>query len=412
MKDKSAGYPHLVNSEPEPVKTKPEKEEKKHDVVKSSQASQNSQQTNYNPPKPKTEHHPTTQNWSNNNPNYNEGPRLNFQPNKSPYNVQNQGINFNTMYPPPLNTALSNQGIRLPVVNPKEIDVRSAALQKQNSRQDMYQDGAKFNNYQISGDKKNFLNDLPPRFANQYRYWQQSLQNENQFNTNQDNKFREDNFNNTNLQNNQYSTNVPSSSNRPNWQINSPINQEHYPPQTWWKPENPPANYNTNFSNASLNIQPNYYSSMPNNLSNPYQTIPSYNQGLGSQNKQESLNLAPNYLQPNLGQPQQMQNIQNMVPPSSFNSSLNSFGTYGQTVGRDSLMYPQFGGSKLNYPPDMKGMDKPLSQFSPGKNLLSGLNYGGNILGDMQLRNSLNVNYNDPLNPDMNSSNNQIMVSD
>ncbi|KOB67803.1 Uncharacterized protein OBRU01_19269 [Operophtera brumata] len=275
LKDKS-GYPHLVNTDPEPKK---EKEE----VKKEPKASQTSQ-----PFQPKHEQSP---NWTNSSQNFSEPPRMTFQKH---YGIQNTGISYNPNYQPGVN----NAGIRLPVVNPKEIDVRTAAMQKQNSRQDMFQEH-KFNpNYQISGDKKNFLNDLPPRFANQYRYWQNAQ--ENQYN---DNKFRDDNFkpNASSPMFNQQRSNTQ-------WAGQMPENFQQPP---WWKPENPP---NFNYT-PNMNVQPSYFT--PVNNVPTYQNIP-YNAQI-THNKTEN----QPYLPSTIGQP--MQTLQSLVASPNFNSTLNSF---------------------------------------------------------------------------------------
>lgn len=317
LKDKSAGYPHLVNTGPEPQK-KAEKEEKKE--TKPAQASsQNSQGS-----QPKREQ---PQNWGNNAQNYQEPPRMVFQRN---YNIPTAGTSYNPSYPP----NVSNQGIRLPVVNPKEIDVRTAALQKQSSRQEMFQE-PKFNQpYQVSGDKKNFLNDLPPRFANQYRYWQNAQ--ESQLN---ENKFRDDNFKSAPVFNNQSWVAPPAGENRP----------------AWWRPENPAA-FNANYP---IGVQPSVYSPMTS-MPSPYQSLPNYQMPNLAPVKPEPLN-QPGYLQQAIAQPQ-LQTLQSIVTSPNFNSSLNSF-TY-PTVGYDSSMYPQFG--KLNYPPPVNAkVDKPIYQGDP-----------------------------------------------
>ncbi|XP_045505856.1 uncharacterized protein LOC123702212 [Colias croceus] len=349
LKDKSAGYPHLVNAEPD---KKPEKDDKKD--PKLSQPNQNQQKRQDSP-------------W-NMPQNYNDAQRMNYQKN---YGIQNAGISYNPSYQSP-----SNQGIRLPVVNPKEIDVRTAALQKQSSRQDMFQDGHKFanQNYQVSGDKKNFLNDLPPRFANQYRYWQAAQDNQN------DNKFRDENFK---------ANTFPQRQNWPNPE------QNYQQPLSWWKPEQP--SFNSNFSAPPLTMQnvPNFYSQLPSN--NPYQNVP-FNQmpgqnlqnlgqnlsmGQNPQNLPKTDNLVPNYLQSNIGQPQL--SLQNLVNTPNFNS-LNSL-TYNP-VGYDSSMYPQFG--KFSYPP-VQMLDKP---FSNAKEQM-GLNFSNPL--DMPR----GLGYNEAFNQDM-----------
>ncbi|KAM3957014.1 uncharacterized protein ACR2FA_008948 [Aphomia sociella] len=371
LKDKSAGYPHLVNTDPEPAK-KNDKEEKKE--PKPSQLSQNSQQ---NFQQKKQERQPSP-NWG---PNvavqsFNE-PRMGFQ--KS-YGIQNAGISYNPNYQPNVN----NQGIRLPVVNPKEIDVRTAALQKQSSRHEMFQDSHKFGNqnYQMSGDKKNFLNDLPPRFANQYRYWQNTQ--ENQFN---ENKFRDENIQNNSLFNNQQQS---------NWMHNPP--GTGYQQQTWWKPENSLPTFNTNIPPPSLNMQPNFHSPrLGSNISNPYQNVSSFNQTQSiGQNKSDSL-INSNYLQSTVVQPQ-VQTLQNLVTSPNFNSSLNNYGSY-PAVSYDSSMYPQFN-NKLGYQPlPVKVMDKPQN-YQANKDMINmSLGFGSNVL-DMQQRN-LNINFNEPLNTDI-----------
>ncbi|XP_075989462.1 uncharacterized protein LOC142985268 isoform X2 [Anticarsia gemmatalis] len=354
LKDKSAGYPHLVNTEPEPVK-KVEKDDKKE--VKPSQSSQNSQTF-----QPKRLEHPTSPNWGPNVP-FPEGPRMNFQKN---YPVQNQGLNYNPNYAPNMN----NPGIRLPVVNPKEIDVRTAALQKQNSRQELFQDGQKYN-YQMSGDKKNFMNDLPPRFANQYRYWQTAQ--DNQFN---ENKFRDDSF----------KTNPMFNAQQPrNWNQQQP--PENYQQPVWWKPEQA-ANFNANFATPL----PNFYSQHLNaNLPNPYQNL-AYNQ-VQSAPKQEGFT-QPGYLQSAIGQPQ-LQALQNMVTSPNFSSSLNSFNSYAPSVSYDSSMYPQFN-NKLNYQPlQMKMGDKPQISYQGNKDLMdmNALGFGANVLDQR----NLNMNFNETL---------------
>ncbi|XP_041974121.1 protein SMG7-like [Aricia agestis] len=154
LKDKSAGYPHLVNAD-EPKK--PEKEEKKEN--KSSQGGPSSQ--TYQKP------------WPAGEPRFQKtyGVQAAYSPAGQPYGPAGQGYNPGGQSYGSVGPAYGSGGpafgpgqgaaIRLPVVNPKEIDVRSAALQK---RRDP--------DRPLSGDKRNFLADLPPRFANQYRHWQ------------------------------------------------------------------------------------------------------------------------------------------------------------------------------------------------------------------------------------------------
>ncbi|XP_038208921.1 protein SMG7-like [Zerene cesonia] len=350
LKDKSAGYPHLVNAEPDKKTEKEEKKEPK--PLQTNQNQQKRQETPWNMPQ-----------------NYNDAQRMSYQKN---YGIQNAGISYNPSYQSP-----SNQGIRLPVVNPKEIDVRTAALQKQNSRQDMFQDGHKFanQNYQVSGDKKNFLNDLPPRFANQYRYWQAAQENQT------DNKFRDENFK---------ANTFPQ---RQNW----PTPEQNYQqPMSWWKPEQP--TFNSNFSAPPLNMPnvPNFYSQLPSN--NPYQNV-AFNQmpaqslqglaqnplnmGQNAPNLPKTDNLVPNYLQSNIGQPQL--SLQNLVNSPNFNS-LNSL-TYNP-VGYDSSMYPQFG--KFGYQ-SVQMLDKP---FSNSKEPM-GLNFSNSL--DV----SRGLGFNEAFNQDM-----------
>ncbi|KAI5631467.1 hypothetical protein NE865_15831 [Phthorimaea operculella] len=355
LKDKSAGYPHLVNTEPEPKK----EEEKKKEVKPIQGSSQNSQQSYQ-------KSHPPAPNWPAQNF---TDPRMNFPKN---YSAQSPGLSYSPNFQ---HQPISTQGIRLPVVNPKEIDVRTAALQKQNSRQEVFQDGHKFANqkYQVSGDKKNFLNDLPPRFANQYRYWQNAQ--DNQF----DNKFRDENFQtNNSLFNNQQRS----------WVANQM--PENYQPNTWWKPENTQPNFSANFTNP-VNVQPNFYSPhLGTNPPYPNMSFQMPNQSIGQDKPQNFTTPPPNYLQTAIGQP----TLQNLVSSPNFNSSLNNFGSYAPTVGYDSSMYPQFN-TKLGYQPlQMKMMDKPQS-YQGDKNLLDmgGLNFGTNVL-DMQQRN-LNMNFNE-----------------
>ncbi|XP_023950516.2 nonsense-mediated mRNA decay factor SMG7 isoform X2 [Bicyclus anynana] len=372
LKDKSAGYPHLQNTEPEPKK--PEKEEKKE--VKSNQSSNANSQNHQQKREQAT-------NWPNPSaPSFNETPRMTIQKN---YGIQNVGMNYNPCYQMP---SPNSQGIRLPVVNPKEIDVRTAALQKQNSRQDLFQDGHKFANqvYQLSGDKKNFMNDLPPRFANQYRYWQNSQDTQYI-----DNKFRDDNLKNVNMStfNAQQQQQQPP---RQNWQPQQ--NESFQQPASWWKPEN-----QTNFNPQPFSAPPmNYYSSLPTNMPNPYTNM-QFNQGQTLQNigqnapnmvqniqnlnlGQSKPDLAPSYVQSAIGQPQ-IQTLQNLVASPNFNSTLNSFAPYAPAVTYDASMYPQF--NKLGYQPmPMKMMDKP--NYPGAKELDVGLNYGANVL-ELQTRN-------------------------
>lgn len=375
LKDKSAGYPHLQNAEPEPKKT--EKEDKKE--TKTTQHN-NSNSQNF---QPKREQSSNT--WQNQSvQNYNEGPRVSLQKN---YGIQNTGLSYNPNYQAPV---VNNQGIRLPVVNPKEIDVRTAALQKQNSRQELFQDGHKFGNqgYQMSGDKKNFLNDLPPRFANQYRYWQSAQ--ENQYN---DNKFRDDSPKNTSP----FNAQAP----RQNWPAQPSENFQQ--PMSWWKPENHPNFNPQNFATPSMNL-PNFYSPLPSNMSNPYtnipynqmqgqnlnQNMPNLGQNLGQNLQTKPENLSPNFLQSAIGQPQ-IQPLQNLVTSPTFNSTMNNFGPYNAPVSYDSSMYPQF--NKLGYQPlQMNMMDKQNFQGQGSKELDVGLNFGNNVL-DMQQR---TLNYNEP----------------
>lgn len=355
LKDKS-GYPHLVNTEPE----KKEKEEKKEQ-----KPSQNSQSQTY---QPKRQEIPPPPTWPiNAPPSFNE-PRMTFQKN---YGIQNAGLNYNpgsTTYNPGSTTyqpGVNNQGIRLPVVNPKEIDVRTAALQKQNSRQEMFQDGHKFHNYQVSGDKKNFLNDLPPRFANQYRYWQAAQ--ENQFN---DNKFRDDNF--------KPGSNAFNQQSRSSWMNQPPAPESYQPapaPWTAWKPDNPSQNFN--YTGPMNQMTPNYFApQINNNMPNPYQNMPSYNQMQNNmgQPKPENINANQPYLNMSstIGQP--MQTLQSLVTSPNFNSSLNSFSSYPPTVTYDAGMYPQF--SNIGYRPLQ--MQKPPN-FQDKDLMDLGVGFGNNL---------------------------------
>ncbi|XP_050356008.1 nonsense-mediated mRNA decay factor SMG7-like isoform X2 [Nymphalis io] len=370
LKDKSAGYPHLQNPDPEPKKL--EKDEKKESKI-NQVSSQNSQ--NFQPKRDQATSWPNPSAQS-----YNDGPRMTFQ--KNAYGIQSAGIIYNPNYQAPV---VNNQGIRLPVVNPKEIDVRTAALQKQSSRQELFQDGHKFGNqgYPITGgDKKNFLSDLPPRFANQYRYWQNAQ--ENQYN---DNKFRDDSPRNNSPFNAQTS--------RPNWA--TPQNENFQQPISWWKPENQPNFNPQNFSTPPMN----FYSSLPSNMTNPYtnlpysqiqgqnltQNLPNMGQNLSQNVQSKPENLSPTYVQSAIGQPQ-IQTLQNLVTTPNFNSNLNSFAPYNTSVSYDSSMYPQF--KKLGYQPlQMNMMDKQNFQSKGSKDLDVGLNFGTNVL-EMQQR---NLNY-------------------
>ncbi|XP_068628377.1 nonsense-mediated mRNA decay factor SMG7-like [Battus philenor] len=347
LKDKSAGYPHLVNTDPEPPK-KADKDERK-DTKPVAAVNQTAQQ-NF---QPKWQEH-TPQTWPMPPQQFNE-PRMGFQKN---YGIQNTGISYNPNYQA---APGFGQGIRLPVVNPKEIDVRTAALQKQTSRPELFQEGHKFTNhgYQMSGDKKNFLNDLPPRFANQYRYWQNAQDNQPG-----ENKFRDDSF----------KSNAFEQQPLRNWSNQQPDYQQ---PMTWWKPENTPL-FNTNFS-TPINIQPNYFSPhISSNTPNPYLNH-SYNQNQG----QKLDSVGPNW-QPTIGQPQ-IPTLQNLVTSPSFSASLNNFGSYAPSVGYDTSMYPQFS-SKLGFQPMQVKTEKPYQ----GKEMDEAVNFAASVM-DMQQR---NMNFN------------------
>ncbi|CAK1548063.1 unnamed protein product [Leptosia nina] len=344
LKDKSAGYPHLVNAEPDKKQT--EQEEK------------------FDKPQPQNTQKRQDSPWQ-----QNFDAQRNYQ---KTYGITNPGSGYNPNYQSP------NQGIRLPVVNPKEIDVRTAALQKQSSRQELFQDGHKFNqNYQVSGDKKNFLNDLPPRFANQYRYWQAAQ--DSQAN---ENKFRDDSF--------KANTFAPQQS----W----PAPEQNYQPMSWWKPEQQ--------SFAPMNL-PSFYPQQAPHISNPYQNMqfnqmpgqnvpnmstnmPQLNQNLPhlsqnvsslGQNMQNQIQLGSNPSMQSkpenyaVGQTP-MPTLQNLVPSPSFNSSISSFGTYNPPVSYDSAMYPQFG--KYYQPRQM--LDK--SGF-PNKEV--GMNFAANSVNMQRL---------------------------
>ncbi|CAH2068204.1 unnamed protein product, partial [Iphiclides podalirius] len=309
LKDKSAGYPHLVNTEPEPVK-KCDKEEKKE--TKPSQSGQGCQQ-GY----PNWQEQPPQANW----------PAPPPQPyGTRGYGVQSAGPSYGPGQP-------FGQGIRLPVVSPKEIDVRTAALQRQSSRPEPFHEGPKLppHGHQLSGDKKSFLNDLPPRFANQYRYWhnaQEAQQNEN--------KFRDDSF--------KQSFEQPQ----------PPRNWANTQPVGWWKPDNQ-AGFNGSFAPPAG--QPSYFAHLTNAQS-PYVGLP-YGQG---QPKPE----APSW-QPAVGQPQ-MPSLQSLVTLANFG------GSYSPSVGYDSSMYPQFG-NKLGYQPvQMNQMNIPEKPYQP-KELEDRLNF-------------------------------------
>ncbi|CAG9575437.1 unnamed protein product [Danaus chrysippus] len=363
LKDKSAGYPHLQNTETETKKS--EQEEKSEE--KSAQNSSVSQ--NYHQRDQGT-------NWPTMTAPYSDNNKMNFQKN---YGIQNSGISYNPNYQAPSNT----QGIRLPVVNPKEIDVRTAALQKQNSRQEIFQEANKFNHgYQISGDKKNFLNDLPPRFANQYRYWQSP--HENTFN---DNKFRDDS--------NKLTAPFTAQPPRQNWPSTNDNFQQGMP---WWKPDTR-TNFNQpNFSTTPMNI-PNFYSQMSGNVPNIYPNL-QYNQMQGQnigqnmqnvgqnmsnigRNKQDSL--APSFGQSAVGQPQ-VQPL-GLVSSPGYSSAVNSFSPYPAAVSYDSSLYPQF--NKLGYQPLQLN-----KQNYHGKDSEPGVGFGSNVL-DVQ-----HVNYNEPFTND------------
>lgn len=212
-------------------------------------------------------------------------------------------------------------------------------------------------NFQMSLDKKNFLNDLPPRFANQYRHWQTAQ--ENQSNA-QDNKFRDDNFRtNNSLFNNQ----------RSNWPMQSdPTYQQQMP----WSNNYPSLNF-------SPNVQPNFYAHL---TPNPYQNLPTFTP-MSNQNKPD----IPSYLQNNMGlQP----NLQNFMPPSNFSSPLNSFGGYQPQMSYDSAMYPQF--NKLGFQGPVR-MEKPPGY--PGDGVEGGQSFGSaGAVGDAH-RSAGNVSYNE-----------------
>ncbi|GBP08272.1 Protein SMG7 [Eumeta japonica] len=378
LKDKSAGYPHLVNAEPDTNKPRNEKEEKKESPKQSAGTSA------LVAPKARQETHPISPiRTVSSAPSataigsvYNEAGKLNLL-HKNGYGPTNQSNYSNA----------NGQGIKLAVVNPKEIDVRSAALQKQNSRYELFHDGQKLNqNYQFSSDKKNFLNDLPPRFANQYRYWQQA--NENHFN--QENKFKDESYINAN----------PFSAMPQNSPINWPIQQEPYHQQQqqsgWWKPDNNSFNMKYPLSTPpTMNLQQNYYSNNLNSsIGNPFQnSYPMPNQpGLNLQ-KPEISN-TQNYMQTT--NTQHVQPLQNVVTSPSFNTPLNSFGNYSQAVGYDTNLYSQYGNTKFNYPSQI---EKPLGQvqnndFSDTRRM----NYGG-LLRDMQ---PTNPTYTGPIDNDRN----------
>lgn len=377
LKDKSAGYPHLVNAELDVAKVKLEKDDKSQEVVTPS-SSQHSQPNSYNT-KPRQDPHPASPLWpSNSINNFNAAPRMGFPP--KPYGIQNPGLNFNPTYQQQPNLfGANNQGLRLAVVNPKEIDVRTAALQKQNSKHDLFQNGPKFGH--MSSDKKNFLKDLPPRFANQYRYWQQNS-NDNQFN--QDNKFRDDNFENANFSN--------FASNPPPWTANQP--QENYPqPQmSWWKPDN---NLTSNYNNYSAPpVQQNYYPHQISPVGNPYQSLNNFNK---VSTESDGLNtIQPNYLHSTIGQPPLQQNMASL-PSSNYSMVLNNYSNYGQPVMYDANMYPQFSNNKLNYSQSMTASDKTVGPYHQEKPL--GFAAAPGMIGDMQ---HANVNFSS----DVNSMNN------
>lgn len=373
LKDKSAGYPHLVNVDPEPKKL--DKEEKTE--AKLNQSSQNSQPTHQKRQEPAG----SQSSWGNNvSPqNYTDATRMSFQKN---YGIQTAGIGYNPSYPAA--PSPNSQGIKLPVVNPKEIDVRTAALQKQNSRQDMFQEPHKFANqgYQISGDKINFLNDLPPRFANQYRYWHASQ--DNQFS---ENKFRDD----TVKASPGYTAQAP----RPGWSGSQTDGFQQ--PSPWWKPDNPPL-FNPSYTNLQMNVPtvPNYYPAVPSNVPNPYRNLqynqlPTQNPNAQALGQSKPENVGSNYMQTAVGPPQ-LQTLQNLVTSPNFNSSISNF-NYTSTVPYDSSMYPQFS-NKLGYPPlQMKMLDKPAFQADKGIDM--GLNFGANLLNAQQR----NLSYSEPFTP-------------
>lgn len=154
LKDKS-GYPHLVNNTNDaPVKKPDELQQRDPKVIQPPQhtAKRDGPQSKWHQP-------------------------YELRPNHRNYGLNHAGIRYKPNYDAPATVTSQSQGIRLPVVNPKEIDVRSAALQRQSGRNDYPQRP----NYPIGGDKKNFMDDLPPRFANQR--WNQEAQ---------ENKFRDD----------------------------------------------------------------------------------------------------------------------------------------------------------------------------------------------------------------------------
>ncbi|KAI8429383.1 hypothetical protein MSG28_000027 [Choristoneura fumiferana] len=250
LKDKS-GYPHLVNNASEVTIKKPEELPQRDPKViqpPSHTAKRDGPQAKWHQP-------------------------YEIRPNHRNYGLNNAGIRYKPNYEAPATATSQNQSIRLPVVNPKEIDVRSAALQRQSGRNDYPQRP----NYPVGGDKKSFMDDLPPRFANQ------------RWNQEQDNKFRDD-FRTKQLNANMFSTPPPNWLNTmpmqlpqqlpmqsqlmrpqvpPQLSMPPPPLPDSYSPQSWWNrpPYNaPPTRADAITSQTMAAMQQIYNSQLSSNV--------------------------------------------------------------------------------------------------------------------------------------------------
>lgn len=204
LKDKSAGYPHLVNIETS--STEIEKSDHQEDAASKDETSskatiadsvtskdiEKSKTSPGHKPAKNIEITPRHQDsfkqlpympWSDGNPN--NRPFTNPEDWKSDHNSQNLNIGQNnpgcySYFPTPSAAQkIHNSGISLPVVNPKEIDVRSISTQRQRNSQMPMNDPqyGNFPNKQYDSNLYNCWNsfdskddakfsNLPPRLAN------------------------------------------------------------------------------------------------------------------------------------------------------------------------------------------------------------------------------------------------------
>lgn len=373
LKDKSAGYPHLVNTDAtshhdndtventETISSIPEPDSKVAIIEQSTPKDSDVLKLKINPkhkPMNKTDSKKHTENqenpsfkqmsyspWSDGNSANMRNDSTMFPPQNLEYNnwkvdhnFPNPPVNQNnsgcySYFPPPSAQKINSGGIPLPVVNPKEIDVRSASMQRQKNPHVPFENAPSKYNYYSNMQYDN----------NMYNCW-------NSFENNPNSMMRDENIpkpNNLpprlmNYKNPGAMYNPHSDKNYANTPSDNRSLNENVipsPSKNWWKPIEPKQMYN-NQQPLPPNMQ-NFQSNPPQIVQNP--TNFNYHQG----GPKPGISNPPSY---NKFDEEFMNRPSHSLPTQAlgYNNPANvNFNPYNQQSNYNPIMYPQYGNNLM-----------------------------------------------------------------